>query len=58
MNKTKPKRDTTNWKPNRCFGRVAEEDWRELKEAAEKAGKPFSEWALEILMRAARRKGE
>lgn len=40
---------------HRMLGRVPDEDWDELKSAAAKAGKPFSRWATEILLRAARR---
>lgn len=51
----KPKREKYRT-PQRQFGRVADETWQELKDAATNAGKPFTQWALEILLRAARRK--
>ena len=40
----------------RKFGRVGEEEWQELHVAAKSAKKTFTQWALEILLRAARRK--
>lgn len=39
----------------RQIGRVSDEDWAVLKSAAEKTGKPFTRWALEILLKAARK---
>lgn len=58
--KRKPGRPPTergayNPHPVRQIGRVSDEDWQTLKEAAETAGKPFSQWATEILLRAAKR---
>ena len=41
--------------PCRQLGRVSDEDWQRLKDAAERAGKPFSEWATRILLAAAKR---
>ena len=41
--------------PARQLGRVDETTWRELKAAAERSGKTFTQWALEILERAAKR---
>ncbi len=42
--------------PKRQLGRVDDETWDELKSAAERSGKSFTQWAMEILLRAARRK--
>lgn len=39
----------------RQLGRVADEDWEILKAAAESSGKSFTEWAVAILLRAAKR---
>jgi len=39
----------------RQFGRVTDDQWQELKDAAARSGKPFTQWALEILLRAAKR---
>lgn len=41
--------------PARQFGRVSEDEWTELQSAAKSSGKSFTKWALEILLRAARR---
>ena len=41
--------------PQRQLGRVDDETWQTLREAAQRAGKPFSQWAVEILLRAAKR---
>lgn len=41
--------------PARQLGRVDEEAWQELQEAAKKEGKTFTEWAVAILLHAARR---
>ncbi len=41
--------------PQRQLGRVSDEDWEMLKAAAEKAGVPFTQWALPILLRNAKR---
>jgi len=42
--------------PARQLGRVADEDWELLQRAAKESGKPsFTAWAVEILLRAARR---
>jgi hypothetical protein len=41
--------------PQRQLGRVSEENWETLKAAAEKAGVPFTQWALAILLRNAKR---
>lgn len=59
---TKPKRGRPptergayNPVPVRQLGRVTDNEWQTLKAAAERAGKPFSQWATEILLRAAKR---
>lgn len=39
----------------RQLGRVADDDWERLKAAAESSGKSFTEWAVAILLRAAKR---
>ncbi len=41
--------------PARQLGRVSDEDWQLLQKAAETAGKTFTQWALDILLRNARR---
>lgn len=41
--------------PVRQLGRVADDDWQEVKAAARRQSKTFTQWALEILLRAARR---
>lgn len=38
--------------PQRLLGRIDDEVWRTLKQAAMRAGLPFSDWALEILLAA------
>lgn len=43
--------------PGRRLGRVADNDWATLQHAAEAAGKSFTQWAVSILLRAAKRKG-
>lgn len=40
--------------PARQLGRVADNEWVEMQAAAEAAGKSFTEWAVSILLRAAR----
>lgn len=42
--------------PGRRLGRVADDEWAEMQAAAEATGKSFTEWAVVILLRAARRK--
>lgn len=42
--------------PPRQLGRVPDDVWSELQAAAKKADKPFQTWAVEILLKAARRK--
>lgn len=41
--------------PGRQLGRVADDEWVEMQAAAEAAGKSFTEWAVSILLRAAKR---
>lgn len=36
--------------------RIGDSEWAELLAAAKRAGKSFTEWALDILLRAARKK--
>jgi hypothetical protein len=49
------KRGAYNPNPARQLGRVSDEDWETLKAAAERAGLPFTQWAVAILLRAAKR---
>lgn len=59
--KSKPKgrppteRGAYNPIPHRIFGRVPQLEWDELKAASRAAGKTFTAWALEILLKAARK---
>jgi len=46
-------RGAYNPHPPMQLGRVSPEDKQLLKDAAEKSGKTFTAWALEILLRAA-----
>lgn len=62
MTASKPKRgrpatDRGAYNPNtaRQLGRVSDEDWEQLKAAADKRGETFTQWALAILKRAANR---
>lgn len=48
-------RGAYNWIPNRAIGRIPDDVWSEIKAGAERAGVPFTQWAAEILLRAARR---
>ena len=48
-------RGAYNPNPARLLGRVSDEDWALLKEAAEKAGVPFIQWAMPTLIRKAKR---
>ncbi|MEO2017296.1 MAG: hypothetical protein ABGZ53_23310 [Fuerstiella sp.] len=41
--------------PQRQLGRVTDDDWDLLLTAAREAGKPFTQWAVQILLRNARR---
>lgn len=51
-------RGAYNPNPARQLGRVSNEDWAELKAAAEAAGKSFTEWALPALLAKARRENK
>lgn len=48
-------RGAYNPHPARQLGRVSDEDWTALKEAAERAGVTFTEWAVPALLKKARR---
>jgi uncharacterized protein (DUF1778 family) len=48
-------RGAYNPNPARQIGRVSDEDWETLKAAAAKRGESFTQWALGVLMRAAKR---
>lgn len=48
-------RGAYNPNPARQLGRVSDEDWETLKAAAEKRGEKFTQWALAVLLRAAKR---
>ena len=48
-------RGAYNPNPARQLGRVSDRDWELLKAAAEQSGEPFTQWALKILLRAAKR---
>lgn len=48
-------RGAYNPNPARQFGRISDEDWSELKAAADAAGQSMVEWALPSLLRKARR---
>jgi hypothetical protein len=41
--------------PARQLGRVSDDDWDTLKAAADKRGESFTQWALGILLRAAKK---
>lgn len=49
------KRGAYNPNPARQLGRVSDEDWKTLKDAAAAKGLKFTQWALPILLRAAKR---
>lgn len=53
--KNKGGRPATGHEKPRILGRVADDEWTEVKTAAERSGKSFTRWAMEILLRAARR---
>lgn len=44
--------------PNRSLGRVADEEWAQLKAAAAKRGETFTAWALKILLSSAKRESK
>jgi hypothetical protein len=48
-------RGAYNPNPARQLGRISDEDWSELKEAADAAGQSMVEWALPTLLKKARR---
>jgi hypothetical protein len=48
-------RGAYNPNPARQFGRISDEDWNELKAAAEAAGQSMVVWALPTLLSKARR---
>jgi hypothetical protein len=48
-------RGAYNWIPNRALGRIPDDVWAEIKAGAERAGVPFTQWAAEILLKAARK---
>lgn len=48
-------RGAYNPHPARQLGRVSDADWSTLKEAAERAGMTFTEWAVPALLKKARR---
>lgn len=48
-------RGAYNWHPNRALGRLPNDVWQEIRDGAKRAGVPFTQWASEILLRAARR---
>ncbi len=52
------KRGAYNPLPARQFGRISDDDWNELKEAADDAGQSMVEWALPSLLRKARRESK
>lgn len=41
--------------PVRQLGRVPDDEWEEMKAAAESGGKSFTQWAVEVLLKAARK---
>lgn len=41
----------------RQFGRIADDDWRAIKAACQRAGMSLTEWALPTLLDKARREG-
>jgi hypothetical protein len=51
-------RGAYNPNPARQFGRVAESDWLEIKEACEAAGQSLVEWGLPALLAKAKRENE
>ncbi len=48
-------RGAYNPNPARQFGRISDDDWNELKAAADAAGQSMVEWALPTLLKKARR---
>lgn len=41
--------------PARQLGRVSNEEWAELQNAAKSAGMSFTQWALSVLLKAAKK---
>ena len=56
--KGRPPTERGAYNPNKArqLGRVSDAEWAELQHAAEESGKSFTQWALAILLKAARRK--
>jgi len=56
--KGRPPTERGAYNPNKArqLGRVSDSEWAELQQAAEESGKSFTQWALAILLKAARRK--
>jgi len=48
-------RGAYNPHPARQLGRVSDGDWETLKDAAERSGKTFTQWAVALLLKAARK---
>ena len=48
-------RGAYNPHPPRQLGRVSDEDWASLKDAAEASGKTFTEWSVPALLKLAAR---
>lgn len=55
MGRTPTERGAYNPLPPRQIGRVSDEHWAEIKDAAKRDGKTLTAWAIEILLKAARR---
>lgn len=51
-------RGAYNPHPARQFGRISDDDWNELKAAADAADQSMIEWALPTLLRKARREAK
>ena len=52
------KRGAYNPNQARQFGRISDDDWSELKAAADATGQSMVEWALPALLRKARREAK
>lgn len=52
----RPPKATKEINKPRMIGRWRDDQWQEIRDAAERAGTSVAEWAREILLRAARRK--
>ena len=48
-------RGAYNPHPGRQLGRISDEDWATVKDAAKKRGESFTQWAMRVLLRAAKR---